>query len=191
MKILNIPGMRSAGEGTKARVLREAFPKAEVISPDIPITAPEAMALLGEIVERERPDVVVGTSMGAMLAQKLRGVPKVLANPAFHVSQIMRQNIGTVEFCKPRKDGATHYEITTQMCDEYEALEATQFDGLDDTERRITFGLFGDNDDVVDCRQEFLDNYGPYATFPGTHRFTAADIRRYIVPLILKALETK
>lgn len=43
--------------------------------------------------------------MGGMFAGQLRGYRKILVNPAFHVSEFMRTQIGVHEFLNPRQDG--------------------------------------------------------------------------------------
>ena len=133
--------------------------------------------MLLQLVERERIDLVIGTSMGGMFAQKLRGYNKILINPSFHVSRSMRKKLGVNEFFSPRTDGATHYEITEDLCDKYEALECTQFDNITTEERKITLGLFGNADDVVDCSEEFRQHYTKFSRFDGGHRLTEREIR--------------
>lgn len=61
--------------------------------------------------------------MGGMFAGQLRGYRKILVNPAFHVSEFMRTQIGVHEFLNPRQDGKTQYEITSELCDAYQAIE--------------------------------------------------------------------
>ena len=51
--------------------------------------------------------------MGGMFAGQLRGYRQILVNPAFHVSEFMRTQIGVHEFLNPRQDGKTQYEITS------------------------------------------------------------------------------
>lgn len=51
-----------------------------IFSPDLPVEPREALAMLKELVEREHIDLVIGTSMGGMFAQKLQGVKKILVN---------------------------------------------------------------------------------------------------------------
>lgn len=184
MTILYIHGLQSSGKSRTADILRNRFPDIKVLSPDIPVTASEAISLIRRIVENEHVDLVIGTSMGGMLAQKVRGKAKILVNPSFHVSRSMRRKVGIVPFYSERADGQTEYEITEQMCDEFEQLESTQFDNLDKQERLNTFGVFGEGDDVVNCKDEYLQYYPNYITFEGSHRLTEKNIDDVIVPLI-------
>ena len=184
MKILYIHGLSSSGASNTAETLRRLLPGATVISPDLPTDPDEALALLRNIVVTEKIDLAVGTSMGGMFAQKLRGTKKILVNPAFHVSQSMRKRLGVNPFYGVRADGATKYEITPELCDRYELLESTQFDALPPEERKITIGLFGTEDTTVDCRAEFMQHYTRLHTFRGGHRLNEAAIKEVLLPLI-------
>ena len=56
----------SAGSTHTAQILRDQMPEATVIAPDLPIHPAEAMDLLHNLVDTEKPDLVIGTSMGGM-----------------------------------------------------------------------------------------------------------------------------
>lgn len=187
--ILYVHGFASSGNSGTAATIQKFLPNCRVVSPDLPVDPNEALAMLRRIVKSEKIDVVVGTSMGAMFAQKLRGVPKVLVNPAFHVSESMRRKIGTVPFFKQRKDGATEFEVTPALCDAYKAIETGQFDNLSDNEKKIKFGLFGTDDDVVSCEAEFDRYNNRKLIFNGGHRLTEKAIYEYVVDAVLTLLK--
>lgn len=191
VKILYVHGFASSGHSGTARTLQKYLPKSKVFSPDLPIDPSEALNLLRDIVSREKIDVVVGTSMGGMLAQKLRGVPKVLVNPSFHVSESMRRKTGIVPFYSSREDGATEFEVTKELCDAYKNLENNQFENLDESEKANTIGLFGTNDDVVNNQQEYDRYYPKKMIFVGGHRLTEDVIHDFVVESILKLLHEK
>lgn len=186
--ILYVHGFASSGNSGTAHTIQKYLPNSKVISPDLPINPNEALALLKKIIETEKIDVVVGTSMGGMFAQKLTGVPKVLVNPSFHVSESMRKKIGTVSFFKQRTDGATEFEVTSTLCDEYQALERNQFNDISAEEQKITIGLFGSDDDVVNCEQEYDLHYNRKMIFIGGHRLSSDAIHDYVVEAILQLL---
>ena len=177
MKILYIHGLSSSGFSGTADRLRRYLPDDIIFSPDVPVEPQEALTMLQKLVERESVDLVIGTSMGGMFAQKLRGYKKILVNPSFHVSRSMRGKLGINEFFSPRADGATHYEITEELCDRYEAMENGQFDNLTEEEREITLGLFGTSDDVINCSEEYKQHYTHFSQFNGGHRLTENDIK--------------
>lgn len=185
MKILYIHGLSSSGNSGTAACLRRLLPDDTIISPDLPIEPMEALELLKKIVKEEKIDLAIGTSMGGMFAQKLRGTPKFLVNPSFYVSQSMRQRLGINKFFSERQDGVTEYEITPELCDRYEELERTQFEQLCITEMFYnTHAFFGSEDDVVNCREEYEKYYGQWTIFPGGHRLTEEVIRKYLLPHI-------
>ena len=184
MKVLYIHGLSSSGSSNTPQLLRKYMPEAEVLSPDLPTDIVDAVAMLKELVARESIDVVVGTSMGGMLAQKLRGYRKILVNPAFHLSQSMRRKIGVNQFFSPREDGATEYTITEQMCERSYQIEQSQFVDLPQSEAENTAALFGMHDDVVDCRLEYLEHYNNIHYFNGGHRLDEQTVAQTLVPMI-------
>ena len=186
--ILYVHGLASSGNSGTARTIQKYLPNSKVFSPDLPVNPHEALALLNNIVANEKIDVVVGTSMGGMFAQKMRGIPKVVVNPSFHVSESMRRKIGIMPFFKKREDGSTEFEITPELCDEYRSLENGQFDNLSPREIDITFGLFGTDDDVVSCEKEYDAHYINKMIFPGGHRLSDENIHDYVIEAILKLM---
>lgn len=186
LNILYVHGFRSSGNSSTAACLRELLPECSVISPDLPADAHEAMTMLENIVDEQEIDVVVGTSMGGMLAQKLRGIPKVLVNPAFNVSETFRRNIGTVTYFSPRADGRSELDITPEIADSYLDLERTQFDDITARERSITVGIFGLKDDVVNCSKLYLEHYDAALYFDGAHRLDPTSIRSVVLPALAK-----
>ena len=59
-----VHGFGSSGQSGTVTRIREVFPNAIVIAPDLPIHPQEAMDLLRETCDKEKPDLVIGTSMG-------------------------------------------------------------------------------------------------------------------------------
>ena len=68
-----VHGFMSAGSTHTAQILRDLMPGATVIVPDLPIHPEEAMDLLHKTVDTERPDLVIGASMGGMYTEMLYG----------------------------------------------------------------------------------------------------------------------
>ena len=187
-KLLYIHGLSSSGNSSTAKNLAQLLPDVEVIAPDLPINPNEAIRLLQEICKSELPDIIIGTSMGGMFAQQMHGYKKILVNPAFHVSEFLRKNIGVQAFLNSRKDGATIYEITNLLCDEYFQLESRQFEGITLFDRKNTYALFGEKDELVNCQKEYLQYYEIFEWFSGTHRLTINDVQDVVVPLVKRIL---
>ena len=77
MNILYIHGLSSSGNSGTAKRLRELLPNDPIFSPDLPINPYEAINMLQELCKAEKIDIAIGTSMGGMFAQKLRGYKKL------------------------------------------------------------------------------------------------------------------
>ena len=183
MKILFLHGLASSGAYKMADMLRQLMKPCEVLAPDLPIEADAALALARELCAAEQPDLVVGLSWGGFLAQKLRGQRKAL-------SRLLRTKTGTVEYLSPRRDGARSFEITEEICRQYELLEQEEFDGLTDEERALTLGLFADGDELVHCGPEFARHYPGRAVFyPGHHLPVYPEMKYQIVPFLRDFLQ--
>ena len=180
MKILFIHGLASSG------TYKWRFPRI-LLKPcknrDVPIEPAGALRLLEGICREQRPDLVVGLSLGGFWAQKLRGRRKILVNPDFHVSRLLRTMVGVQDYRSPRADGAKTLRITETICREYEDLERSQFEALPSEEVRLTSGLFADRDEWVRCGEEFERHYPGRGISPGrTCRTTLP--KAHLVPLV-------
>ena len=185
MKVLFIHGLASSGAYKMASSLRILLKGSEVIAPDVPIEPGEALNLLEGICRDERPDLIVGLSLGGFWAQKLRGYRKILVNPDFHISRLLRTMTGVREYLSPRRDGVLTFTVTEALCDEYASLEDAQFDGLSPEEIAVTTGMFADHDEMVNCKDEFEAYYpGRSRSYPGTHLPNYPEIKKYILPVI-------
>lgn len=185
MKILFIHGLASSGAYKMASSLRILLRPCEVVAPDVPIDPDEALRLLLGLCASERPDLVVGLSLGGFWAQKLRGERKILVNPDFHVSRLLRTKLGENEYLSPRADGAETFLIDEDICSRYEALERTQFDSLPSGEQGLTRGMFALQDELVHCGDEFERHYPGRGTYyPGGHLPTFPELKKYLLPLV-------
>lgn len=188
-KILFIHGLASSGAYKTADTLRILLKPCEVVAPDVPIEPAEALEMLRRLVADERPDIVVGLSLGGFWAQQLRGVPKILINPDFHPSALLRSRIGEMKYLSPRRDGALSFLITEEICRGYELLEQGEFEGIDLDEVERTYGMFADHDELVHCGEIFEKHYpGRAVHYSGEHLPTYPQIKAHLVPLARKIL---
>ena len=97
-KILFLHGFFATGSCPMARVLREAFDgQAIVLTPDLPLHPKEALKYIRMLIDKEKPDLLIGNSCGAFLAQMLSpvvGIPALLGNPHFKITNFLRERIG-------------------------------------------------------------------------------------------------
>ena len=182
--VMYFHGLSSSGASSTAVNLRKLLPKYDVLSPDLPIQPQEALTMLKELCELYNPKLIIGTSIGGMFAQQLRGYKKILINPAFHVSEFMRTQLGLHNFLNPRKNGETKYEITSDLCDSYQLIEANQFANITDFDIKNTYALFGTQDTLVHGYDEYIDYYKNAMWFEGEHRLNFEVIKNIVVPLV-------
>ena len=149
-KILFLHGFYASGQCVLAVALREAFAgRADVMTPDLPMHPQDALCFIRELIDREKPDLLIGNSCGSFYAQMIApvvGIPALLGNPHFRMSEFLRQRIGEHLYKSPRMDGIQNFIIDEALVDEFAALEATQFNHCTDAYRERVWGLFGEQD---------------------------------------------
>ena len=183
MKILFLHGLASSGAYKMASTLRILLKGSEVLAPDIDIDPFKAFDELQGLCFAEEPDLIVGLSLGAFWAQKLRGWRKALVNPDFHPSRLLRERLGENKYLSPRKDGAESFLVTEAIAKGYESIEESEFEALTPEERALTQGFFALGDEVVRCGPEFGLHYpGRARYYPGGHLPTFPEIKKWIVP---------
>ena len=190
-RIIYLHGFGSSGSADAADYLRTKLPDTEVISPDIPLDPQMALRELNKLCHVVNPDVIVGTSMGAMYAQQMHGYRKVLVNPTFHVSEIMQRNKGINRFSSTREDGETEFTITGRLCDDYKIMEMYQFIGITTFDKAHTYAFFRTEDMLANDYDEYLKYYGNATKYPGGHSLQQECIKAYILPNIKQLLEEK
>lgn len=188
-KLMYLHGFGSSAASGTVKTLRELLPDFDVVAPDIPVDPVEALPFLRGLCMNELPDVVVGTSMGGMYAQQIRGYNRICVNPAFEMSKKSKMlTVGTHEYFKPRKDGTTHFEITSEIIRHHAEMEKHQFDGITETDRKQVWGMFADNDQQVNGESLFLQYYNQVIHFSGEHRMDYRVIEDVLVPLIYRCV---
>lgn len=188
-KLMYLHGFGSSAASGTVKTLRELLPDFDVVAPDIPVDPVEALPFLRGLCMNEVPDIVVGTSMGGMYAQQMRGYNRICVNPAFEMSKKSKMlTVGTHEYFKPRKDGTTYFEITQEIIRNHEEMEEHQFDGITETDRKQVWGMFADNDQQVNGESLFLQYYNQVIHFSGEHRMDDRVIEDVLVPLIYRCV---
>lgn len=183
--IIYFHGLSSSGNSSTGKKLKELFPNENVVTPDIPVNPKEALPFLKNLVSKFDPEktIIIGTSMGGMYAQQMTGYRRILVNPAFHVSTTLKKNLGNnLPFFSLRKDGATEFPVTESLIEEFEEMEAAQFDNSLDSEN--VMALFGTRDETVNCKDEYLKYYKEFKDFEGEHRLSEENVENVIAPLI-------
>ena len=185
-RVLYLHGFASAGStGTATTMRNMLYPLGvNVVSPDIPTSPLEAQKMLKELI--------VATSMGAMYAEQLYGVPRVLVNPSFHMARLLTfRGMGKREFRNKRQDGAKEFKVDKQMIQEFQQVEKSSFTRVDPHEKEIVWGLFGTQDKLVNCQADFRKHYGALqmSLFEGEHFLNDKVLSKVVLPLVKDILE--
>lgn len=192
-KILYLHGFASSGSSGTVELLRSEYwrkrktDKVVVVAPDIPVDPAEALPALKALAAREQPALVVGTSMGAMYAQQLRGFERICVNPFFEMSKLYSiVSVGRHKWLSVRQNGETTFQITKEIIAHFQEMEAHQFDGIDEVDQIFCHGLFGDADEISAQARPIFDRYYPgmAQTFEGGHRMNDDIAHKVLFPLI-------
>ena len=193
-KVLYLHGFASAGSTGTATTMRNLLYGRDVMvqSPDIPVSPLQAQQMLSDLVQTEQPDIIVATSMGAMYAEQLRGIPRILVNPSFHMARLlMFRGLGRREFRNKRQDGATDFKVDKPLISEFQQVEKNSFQGITPQEKQLVWGLFGTQDKLVNCQADFKKNYGTgqMRLFEGEHFLNDKVLSRVVLPLVEEILQ--
>ena len=199
-KIIFLHGFYTSGQCVPALALRDAFKgRAEVITPDLPMHPRQAIAFIRELIGKEKPDLLVGNSCGSFYAQMLAsetGIPALLGNPHFKMTEFLHERTGTHQYKSPRQDGRQDFTIDEALIKEFAEVEATQFfacaqqhvETFNPLYKDRIWGLFGEGDTLAHFEPLFLKHYERSFHFPGGHTPTAEEVRVWYVPLVEKML---
>ena len=183
-------GFFASGQCVPANALRSALAgKAEVLSPDLPLHPKEALAMIKQIISDEKPDILVGNSCGAFYAQMVAaelGIPALLGNPHFRMTEFLKERIGEHQYKAPRRNGNQNFVIDEALIQEFEELEAIQFGAWKPEIRDLIWGIFGEKDTLAHFEPLFLKYYSHSFHFPGGHTPTAEEVEKWYVPLVVR-----
>ena len=186
-KILYVHGFASSGASGTVKSLRILLPNAEIIAPDLPVSPLKAMALLHEICDTQKPDLIIGTSMGGFYAEQLYGFYRILVNPAFQMGETLKSlhGLGKQKWLNPRQDGETEFWVSQDITDEFKQVMKNSFSKIDVEEHRnLVYGLFGDKDPLVHTFDMFAGKYMNAVTFDGEHRLNDSILQNSVIPVI-------
>lgn len=185
-KIIYVHGFMSAGSTHTAQILREYMPEATVIAPDLPIHPQEAIELLRKMVDIEKPDLIIGTSMGGMYTEMLYGIDRICINPAFQMGSTITESnmMGKQVFQNKRQDGIQEIIVTKSLVKEYKEATEQCFTNITPEDQQHVFGLFGDADPIVHTFDLFHEHYPQAIRFHGEHRLIEKVVYHYLMPVI-------
>ena len=184
--LLYCHGFGSSGQSGTVTRLRTVMPQARIIAPDLPVNPHEAISLLHSICEQEKPDLIIGTSMGGMYTEQLRGFDRICVNPALEIAETMKAHgmTGTQQFQNPRQDGVQEFYVDKAIVKAYREVSEQRFVGLTPEDECRVYGLFGDKDDLVDTFGMFSEHYSQATHFHGEHRMDDKSYMHSVMPVI-------
>ena len=195
MKILFLHGFYASSQCVPAMALKEALEgKAEVLTPDLPIHPKETINYIRDLIDKENPDMLVGNSCGSFYAQMIApivGLPALLGNPHFKMTEFLKPRIGAHQYKSLRQDGKQDFIIDEQLIAEFAELEEHQFDNHDPEYKEDIWGIFGEQDTLAHFEPLFLQYYSHSYHFPGGHTPTAEEVHKFYVPLIEKLMKER
>lgn len=194
--ILYLHGFASAGSSGTATHLRNMLYEQgiSVLSPDIPVSPTEAMQFLRQTVAENRPDLIISTSMGALYAEQLCGIPRILVNPSFHMARLLTfRGMGRHPFRNYRQDGAKEFKIDKEMINQFKEVEKDSFKNITSQEKSLVWGLFGTQDKNVNCQPDFKKHYGTqqFRLFEGEHFLNDAVMKKAVLPVVREIMGIK
>lgn len=192
-KILFFHGFASAASSGNAIEMRNSLYEegVEVKAIDIPVMPVEAIRRLKDWVEQEKPDLIVGTSMGAMYAEQMKGIKRILVNPSFDMARTLTfGGMGRREFRNKREDGTKDFKVDKEMVAQFRTVQKDSLKGITAEEKELVWGLFGRLDKVVNYQKEFQKAYGKqhFMIFEGEHYLNGKVLSHTVLPLVRELL---
>jgi len=180
--VMYLHGFASSGQTGTVRTLKMLLPSVHVVAPDIPVDPYEALDVLHALVEKEKPSLVIGTSMGGMYAEQLYGTDRILINPAFDIARTMVSHfgLGRRDFFNPRLDGVQSLLVTKALVEAYREVSTRCFS----SEGGRVYALFGKNDTTVNTYDLTRQHYSNCLYFDGAHHLDDAAFLHSVLPVI-------
>lgn len=154
--IVYLHGFASSSQSEKAVLVREYFqqhlPQHQLSVPDLPYTPAEAWQELQQLCQHNKPDLLIGSSLGGFLATALAeqyGCRAVLINPAVRPHLLLQQHLG--RYYHPVRQ--QHYEVQAGHLPQLQDLQVRQL-----RQPMHYLVLLQSGDEVLDYRQA-LDFY--------------------------------
>lgn len=136
--MMYLHGFMSGANGAKQRQLQERFKgRYRVIAPELDADPEHSLEIINREIERERPEIIIGTSLGGFMALECKPVNAdvVIVNPCLFPQTQLAQCVGEEHtyFCK-RLDGVQTYTLTQETLDKY-----GRYDAVESVKRRAPY----------------------------------------------------
>jgi predicted esterase YcpF (UPF0227 family) len=179
-----VHGLASGAAGTTFCSLARKFKHYRWITTDFGETIENNVNLLNSLITQERPSLIVGTSMGGLtvLFADAPEVIKVVCNPALSIADCVRFKIGlgVHEYFCERIDGNPTFELTEEMCLNYEDYIAKHVPLLG----KENYAIFSAHDELLGDEASLIAQqvvsdagYNVLIDSKGVHRITSSTIK--------------
>ena len=148
ISVLYVHGYMGSGSGDTATTIKKLLnaDKFNFISPQFSNKVADIeknIQQINYIIEKDKPAIIIGNSLGTFEVMNAKsGMYRILINPVFNpVTDSLQPEIFDESFAA--------------ISDRISEL-ANSFD-FSDEDKRMTYGFFGAEDDVVSCQRQFKD----------------------------------
>lgn len=206
-KVLYIHGMGGGGDSRIPAILKSSLTEAEVVVRTYDFDPEKAADQIGEWVEELKPSLIVGESLGAIQAIRIKGLPHILVSPSLNAPLYL----GNLSFLalipgvtwlfdriyKPKEGDRQKLHFTYDVLKKYRqhrkaALANSSRSGSKD----YFYAFFGTKDhyrrtgvvSIKTWKNYFGDHFEIYE---GTHFMEEEHVLTRLVPKILNVLNTK
>ena len=154
IKILYVHGYLGRGYGESSERIRKEFVSREIPcildAPSFPVTDPKATKdKIKSLIEENRYDVVVASSLGAFYTMQIPGIKKILVNIA------LPENLKRIKDSKPEHNPDLSPEFFAKIEKEKDAFFSEVFN---DAFRQETYIIYGTRDKIA-ANEDFFKQY--------------------------------
>lgn len=126
--MMYLHGFMSGANGAKQKQLQRHFKgRYRVIAPELTGNPDESLAVINKLIEKERPEIIIGTSLGGWMAIECNSgtADVIVINPTIRPQNSISRwrDQKQTYFCK-RLDGVQTYTLTQDILDLYEKYDA-------------------------------------------------------------------
>ncbi len=128
--MMYIHGFRSGANGSKREQLQKHFEgEFRVISPEVDADPEKSLAIINNIISREHPRLIAGTSLGGWMTLMCESsnASLVVVNPCLNPKEVLSQwKDEELDYFCPRLDGVQTYRLTDEILNKYDRYDVMQ-----------------------------------------------------------------
>ena len=151
--MMYVHGFMSGANGAKQKQLQDYFEGLyRVIAPELDADPDKSLAILNEIIQKEKPEVIIGTSLGGWMTLMCdsQDAKLVIVNPTTEPAVTLGRWLNQPQkyFCK-RLDGVQTYTLIQEVLDKY-----VKYDTLGEVRKKLNrlYALCSTQDELIGTR---------------------------------------